>query len=260
MALTDTDKKKIEEEERYRQEVKQSLIKTNKNPILAAVLSFIFPGLGQIYCGKIARGIVILFTAWLVFPWVYGIFDAYNLAKGKDTSMVKILIYIFILGILAAAILIAINPAERQKNSNKTTGSSQLESITEEYKDSLAKMFCDNRSDGKRYVDLQPFTDNFKSQFTETTKQPTPEGCKGIANYCLKVWAKKEDCENIANKKIWLGMTDLQLYYSWGLPKNKNNTVVANGVHTQWIYGDLGPYVYLEGKTDKDLKVTSWQD
>ena|SRR3990167_2147284 len=111
MALTDADKKKIEEEESYRQEVKQKLIKTDKNPILAAVLSFIIPGLGQIYCGKIARGIVILFTAWLVIPWIYGIFDAYSLAQGKSTSIGKVFIFIFILGLLAAAVLIAINPA-----------------------------------------------------------------------------------------------------------------------------------------------------
>lgn len=159
---------------------------------------------------------------------------------------------------IAVIFINSISKSHTQSSNSTSVNTASPQPITEEYKDSLAKMFCDNRSDGKGYLGLQHFVDE-KSAFETTTKKPTTESCKAIADYCLKVW-NKEDCENIANEKIWIGMTDLQLYYSWGIPKDQNNTVVASGVHTQWVYGDFGSYVYLEGKTDKDLKVTSWQD
>lgn len=66
-----------------------------KNSGISAVLSFIFPGVGQIYNGHIGKGIfyMCLFVVFLVltfaligFPlllilWVWGIYDAYNSAE-----------------------------------------------------------------------------------------------------------------------------------------------------------------------------------
>lgn len=54
---------------------------TDRNPVIAALLSFIIAGAGQIYNGQIGKGVLIFLTAWLVIPWIYGIFDAYNTAK-----------------------------------------------------------------------------------------------------------------------------------------------------------------------------------
>ena len=61
-----------------------------KDPILAAILSLILAGLGQIYVGATRRGIiyliitivlyVIFFPAGLIFA-IYTIYDAYKLAK-----------------------------------------------------------------------------------------------------------------------------------------------------------------------------------
>lgn len=68
------------------------------NAILAAILSFLIPGLGQAYAGDIKKGIIffivaiviwaiasIIFRHWLV--WIidiiyalYAAFDAYNMA------------------------------------------------------------------------------------------------------------------------------------------------------------------------------------
>ena len=69
----------------------------DKNPILAAFLSFLIPGLGEIYVGKISMGILliilsfILSTATIVFSifagilyiiiWLYAIYDSYNSAE-----------------------------------------------------------------------------------------------------------------------------------------------------------------------------------
>jgi len=48
---------------------------------LAAILSFIISGLGQIYNGQVWKGLLIFLTSWLIFPWIIGIFDAYFVAK-----------------------------------------------------------------------------------------------------------------------------------------------------------------------------------
>ncbi|MBL7068577.1 MAG: hypothetical protein ISS34_01790 [Candidatus Omnitrophica bacterium] len=93
--------------------------KGERSPVLAAILSFIIGGAGQIYNGQIGKGLLILFTSWLVLPWIYGIFDAYATAKkinaGKITAkarpgcvialVVGIVILFFsvaVLGLLAA--------------------------------------------------------------------------------------------------------------------------------------------------------------
>ena len=52
-----------------------------RSPALAAILSFIIGGMGQIYNGQVGKGILILCTSWLIIPWIYGIVDAYKTAK-----------------------------------------------------------------------------------------------------------------------------------------------------------------------------------
>ena len=73
-----------------------------KNEGMAAIVSFLFPGLGQIYNGQIGKGImfvilgvvcVALLLFWLVslYPilWVYNIYDAYNTAKKINAGQIK---------------------------------------------------------------------------------------------------------------------------------------------------------------------------
>ena len=66
-----------------------------KNPGLAAILSFFYTGLGQIYNGEIGKGIlfIILYgVSWLLMfvligfittpiLWIYGMWDAYSSAE-----------------------------------------------------------------------------------------------------------------------------------------------------------------------------------
>jgi TM2 domain-containing membrane protein YozV len=74
-----------------------------KSSGLAAVLSFLFVGLGQIYNGEIGKGIlfiiigvIILFTAiiligFILYPlfWIYNIYDAYNTAKKINAGQIQ---------------------------------------------------------------------------------------------------------------------------------------------------------------------------
>lgn len=118
--------------------------KEERSPVLAAILSFIIAGMGQIYNGQIGKGILILFTAWLIIPWIIGIFDAYNIAKkineGKIivkskpgcvvAAVISIVLFfaaIFIIGLLAA---IAIpNLLRARSNANAAGAQARLQSI-----------------------------------------------------------------------------------------------------------------------------------
>lgn len=78
-----------------------------KNPGLAAVLSLLIPGLGQIYAGRIGRGLIFLFLVipltviiamflWYLFLpvflplafWIWNIYDAYNICKEYNRSLI----------------------------------------------------------------------------------------------------------------------------------------------------------------------------
>ena len=61
-----------------------------KDPTLAGVLSFILPGLGQVYCGRVGRGVGIWIAGMIglgcfVIPgiiiWIFSIYDACDLAR-----------------------------------------------------------------------------------------------------------------------------------------------------------------------------------
>lgn len=71
-----------------------------KNAGLAAVLSFLFTGLGQIYNGSIGKGLfmigvqvingLLMFIAigFITYPivWIWGIYDAYKTAERMNMS------------------------------------------------------------------------------------------------------------------------------------------------------------------------------
>jgi len=64
-----------------------------KDKTLAGILSFLVPGLGQVYAGKIARGIVFFVAAAIgyvafvlpgVIVWIINIFDAVKQAERQE--------------------------------------------------------------------------------------------------------------------------------------------------------------------------------
>lgn len=74
-----------------------------KNAGLAAVLSFFFTGLGQIYNGQIGKGILFiiiqiiniglmfLVIGFITYPivWIWGMFDAYRTAEKINAATVS---------------------------------------------------------------------------------------------------------------------------------------------------------------------------
>ena len=71
-----------------------------KNAGVAAILSFILPGIGQIYNGQIGKGVLFLFFEFIFFSlsfiligipfllvlWAYAIYDAYTTAEKMNLS------------------------------------------------------------------------------------------------------------------------------------------------------------------------------
>lgn len=74
-----------------------------KNPILAAFLSFLLPGMGQIYVGKILFGLGLIVLAFIISTltiflisifgiiiyiiiWLYAIYDAYMSVQALESA------------------------------------------------------------------------------------------------------------------------------------------------------------------------------
>ena len=79
------------------------VIKTQKNPGVAAVLSFFWTGLGQIYNGQIGMGVLLMIcyviSWWLMFVvigfittpilWIYGMVDTYKTAERLNMGQLR---------------------------------------------------------------------------------------------------------------------------------------------------------------------------
>ncbi len=71
-----------------------------KNPGIAAVLSFFWSGVGQIYNGQIMKGLILIVVqmvnaalmfvliGFITYPivWIWGIYDAYKTAERHKNS------------------------------------------------------------------------------------------------------------------------------------------------------------------------------
>lgn len=142
-----------------------------RNPALAAILSFIVAGLGQVYNGQIGKGILIFFTAWLIIPWIYGIFDAYSVAKkinegkitpsseGCATAILFVIILFVIISVIGLLAAIAIpNLLRARHNANEA---SAIATLREYYKTQE-----DYRKNNFTYGTIETFT---KTGYTFTT-------------------------------------------------------------------------------------------
>jgi TM2 domain-containing membrane protein YozV len=85
--------------------------KKEKSPGMAAILSLIFTGSGQVYNGDFIKGILVLLGSLIgalfflipgLIVWIYGIYDAYTTSKKmnegiipyRETTLVNVLLYI----------------------------------------------------------------------------------------------------------------------------------------------------------------------
>lgn len=76
-------------------QIDATIQRNQKNEVLALILSFIIPGVGEIYTGKVGKGLALLLLAiiaaclilfvvgFIMYPivWIYSMVDSYKLAK-----------------------------------------------------------------------------------------------------------------------------------------------------------------------------------
>ncbi|WP_245527600.1 NINE protein [Methanotorris igneus] len=59
---------------------------------IAVLLSALIPGAGQMYLGKVGKGIIILLTFWFfLIPYIYGIYVAYKSAKDYNARLYSVI-------------------------------------------------------------------------------------------------------------------------------------------------------------------------
>lgn len=93
MALSESQKKKIEEEEAYRAQMRGKYnpvltSKSRKNKYIAAFLAIFLGsfGLHKFYLGKVTWGLIYLFFFWSVVPMIIGIFEGILYLLMSDKS------------------------------------------------------------------------------------------------------------------------------------------------------------------------------
>lgn len=73
-----------------------------RSPGLAALMSFIVPGLGQFYNGHFGKGFLFLITSWMIIPYFISIVDAYFSARRISDSNDRFLMQHLILTVEAS--------------------------------------------------------------------------------------------------------------------------------------------------------------
>jgi hypothetical protein len=64
-----------------------------------------------------------------------------------------------------------------------------------------------------------------------------------------KNWSK-EECQRVANRKIWVGMTYDMLVYEMGKPNSANPSNYGSGTSWQWCWYDISPSCFYDNNDD----------
>jgi TM2 domain-containing membrane protein YozV len=108
------------EEKQTEQKTHYTLSENQKNPTLAAIASFLWSGMGQVYNGNLFKGFAFLIGALIgsmiflipgIIIWIFGIYDAYNTANQMNRGEIPYVehsmgqIIIFVLATLALIVI-----------------------------------------------------------------------------------------------------------------------------------------------------------
>lgn len=64
---------------------------------------------------------------------------------------------------------------------------------------------------------------------------------------------KKEECENVANRKYWIGMTYDMLVAAFGKPNHANPSNYGGVTHWQWCYNSITPSCFYDSDGDSRI-------
>ena len=57
-------------------------------PWAHAFASLILPGAGQAFNGQPVKAVAVLLTCWLIVPWIFGVVDAWRVARRRSLASV----------------------------------------------------------------------------------------------------------------------------------------------------------------------------
>lgn len=173
-----------------------------------------------------------------------------------------VLILLLLVGMMTTSLLGLLNfGPSRQNKVNKTTQAQQtaaqnkqlLHSIVD---NDLAAKYCE-AFNGYRF-DVAEFSQGNTKPKGATKGKYSAEECKILLNHLVEKGSDERTLRTIAQAKVSIGMTVLELMVSWGVPNDLNTTKTSYMNSGQWVYGDPlsgANYVYTDNG-----KVTSLQN
>jgi TM2 domain-containing membrane protein YozV len=213
-----------------------------KSPLLALFCSLIIPGLGQVYNGKTARGIGIflgsLFGLILIIPgiivWIYGMYDAYSMAKKmnageiqflstKTAHLILFIILAIIVGIIGISLIVGFYSSLGSASTNSQFSGLSIDQI---------KSQAQNIS----YTDLMHSPDAYKNTIVYFRGQIIQEENEYGNTYILRIATKQEP---------YVGYTDDIIYVDYSGSQPVQGDVVD-------VYGNfvgLKTYTAVLGNT-----------
>ena len=187
--------------------------------------------------------------------------------KGWYAKWWGILLIIFVfmpIGIIAFTVALSIANDDGSKNDSTQTIEDTAKQQSEEQKkktaakyqetiDTYAPLYCKNHQDitvnePDLLKDGWPLADNQAGI--------TDDECKTLLGLLYLQRADDsrvtEFIKSIAERKVAIGMTKVEVVYAWGSPNDINRTTTGGGTHEQWVFGNPiygANYVYFDNDT-----------
>lgn len=140
-----------------------------------------------------------------------------------------------------------------QKQAEEEQKKKEAEAAYQKVLDTYAPVYCANHQDitvnePTLHADGWPMADNRKGI--------TAEECKtliGLLYLQRDGYANQEAwIKSVAERKVAIGMTKVEVVYAWGSPSDINRTITGGNTHEQWVFGNPiygANYVYFDNDT-----------
>lgn len=136
------------------------------------------------------------------------------------------------------------------KNETETTSqadkASQAAANKQSIVDRYAPEYCSTHQAERTIFEDSHYPSNDGSGWTD-------DECTRIIDILYDSGSTETEISNVVNSRVWIGMTELEMWYSLGNPDDINTSNYGGVVSKQHIYG----YNYIY--TDRDGIVTSYQ-
>ncbi len=124
------------------------------------------------------------------------------------------------------------------------------------YEPCLEKEILKLQSAGQSWIiDLKQGETKFTAMYDMSDKESEKSARSETIDklFVPKLNFSKKERDLLCAKKIWIGMTVDQFRFAGQKPTQINRTVVASGIHEQWVFPNNHYYYFENGK------LTSWQ-